>query len=72
MRSFDIDCGFIDIDPRKIGRIVRDRPVHPPGYLERNRRFVLGCVGKRAARYEIRAALLSMGYVEGRDFVLAA
>jgi hypothetical protein len=64
--------GFIDIDPRKIGRIVRDRPVHPPGFLEKNRRFVLGCVGKRAARYEIRAVLLSMGYAEGRDFVLAA
>jgi hypothetical protein len=64
--------GFIDIDPRKIGRIVRDRPVHPPAFLESQRAFVLGCVGKRGARYEIRAALLAMDYVEGRDFILAA
>jgi hypothetical protein len=64
--------GFIDIDPKKIGRIVRDRPVHPPEYLESHRAFVLGCVGKRGARYDIRAALLAMGYVERRDFLLAS
>jgi glycosyltransferase involved in cell wall biosynthesis len=64
--------GFIDIDPKKIGRIVRDRPVHPASWLEVHRPFVLGCVGKRGARYDIRAALTGIGYVEGIDFLLAA
>jgi len=64
--------GFIDIDPKKIGRVVRDRPVHAPAYLERHTPFVLGCVGKRGARYEIREALEAFGYVEERDFLLAA
>ncbi len=64
--------GFIDIDPKKIGRIVRDRPVHPPEFLKENRCFVLGCVGKRGARYDIRRELLSMGFSEEKDFLLAA
>jgi len=64
--------GFVDIDPKEIGRIVRDRPVHAPSWLTRERPFVLGCVGKRNVRYDIRSDLESMGYVEGRDFLLAA
>lgn len=64
--------GFIDIDPKKIGRIVRDRTVHAPSFLEQHRPLVLGCVGKRGARYEIREALRSMGYEEEKDFLLIA
>ncbi len=64
--------GFIDIDPKKIGRTVRDRPVHAPHFLEKNRFFVLGCVGRRFARYDIRRALIAMGYVEIKDFLLAS
>ena len=64
--------GFVDIDPKKIGRIVRDRPVHGPDFLRRSRPFVLGCVGKRGARYEIRQALAELGYREGGDFILAS
>jgi len=64
--------GFIDIDPRKIGRVVRDRKVYAPSFLEKHRPLVLGCVGKRGARYEIRQALRSMGYEEEKDFLLIA
>lgn len=64
--------GFIDIDPKKIGRTVRDRTVYPPSFLEKHRPLVLGCVGKRGARYEIREALRAMGYEEEKDFLLIA
>lgn len=64
--------GFIDIDPKKIGRTVRDRPVHPPEHLTRSSSFVLGCVGKRGARYDIRRELVAMGFLERRDFLLSA
>ncbi len=64
--------GFVDIDPRKIGRTVRDRPVHAPTFLEKERPLVLGCVGKRGARYDIRNALRAMGYEEEKEFLLIA
>jgi hypothetical protein len=63
---------WIDIDPRKLGNRVEGRPVHAPGWLDGvrgPRPFVLCYVASHGARDEIAAALESMGYVVGRDYL---
>ncbi len=64
----------IDIDPRKVGRRLRDRiPVRSPeDALARRRGSVLGAVGSRGARTLIRRALVQAGLVEGREFLFVA
>lgn len=64
-------AGFIDIDPRKIGRMVDGRPVIGLDAIPPNA-FVIGGVGTRGARGRIRAALVERGAREGRDFLMAA
>ncbi len=64
---------FVDIDPRKIGRTRRGRPVVAPGDLpgllaRHTRPAVLAAVGSRGARGLIRPRLDAMGLVEGRDW----
>ncbi len=66
-------AGFIDIDPRKIGRAVAGCPVIAPEELPpRGGAFVLGFVGSRGARDLVRARLTARGYVEGGDFLMCA
>lgn len=66
-------AGYVDIDPRKVGRLVHGRPVvhreelPPPG-----ERFYLPYVASRGAREEIVTFLESRGHVLGRDFIPAA
>ena len=62
---------FIDIDPRKIGRTRRGAPVVGRDAIDREHTIVVA-VGARGARELVRADLASRGFVEGRDFVLAA
>lgn len=68
---------FVDIDPKKIGRTRRGRPIISPedlpGRLARFRRpVVLAAVGARGARGLIRARLEAMGLQEGQDWWSAA
>ncbi len=65
---------FVDIDPRKWGRLVRDRLVHPPEWLgdPPSTALVVGAVGTLGARALIRDALFARGYRETRDFIMAA
>lgn len=66
-------AGYVDVDPRKIGQTVGGRPVLPPeGLPPREAAFVLGYVGTRGAREEIRATLRGQDRVEGRDFLMCA
>jgi glycosyltransferase involved in cell wall biosynthesis len=64
---------YVDIDPRKIGQIIKGRPVlgadelPPPG-----QRFVISYVGSRGARKDIRRRLTERGFLEGRHFVMGA
>lgn len=65
--------GYVDIDPRKTGRILRGRPIVGPEQIPSPQdAVVLGYVAKRGARELIRAALTRRGFVEGADFWLAA
>ena len=68
---------FVDIDPKKIGRTRRGKPIiAPDDLLEWWNRFenpaLLAAVGARGARALIRARLLKMGLVEGQDWWGAA
>jgi hypothetical protein len=65
--------GYIDIDPKKAGRKFGDRPVSTAEQLPPVKEaFVLGYVAKRGAREWARSHLRGRGYVEGRDFLMAA
>jgi glycosyltransferase involved in cell wall biosynthesis len=65
--------GYIDIDPRKIGRRLSDNPVIGPEQLPgKEEVFVLGYVAKRGARELARAHMVSRGFRDGFDFLMAA
>jgi glycosyltransferase involved in cell wall biosynthesis len=63
---------FVDIDPRKIGRIARGAPIVSPDRLERGAHTVVVAVGARGAREIIRAHLRGVGFVEGDDYLCAS
>ncbi len=63
---------FVDIDPRKIGRVARGARIADSSALDRAAHYVIVAVGARGARELIRSALAGLGFVEGRDFVCAA
>lgn len=64
---------FIDVDPLKIGRERRGRPVCSPALLDAGPRpFVVVAVGTPGAREDIASALRALGLAEGRDFLAAA
>jgi len=67
-------AGYIDIDAQKIGKTFRGRLVNPPLALQgaNPRPFVLGYVARRGAREWARSHFHACGYVEGRDFLMAA
>lgn len=65
--------GYIDIDPKKSGRILHGRPIVSPQNLPHpSEAFVIGYVAKRGARELIRASLIQAKYAEGQDFLMAA
>ncbi len=68
---------FVDVDPKKIGRTRRGRPVIAPGDLpgwwaRYQHPALLAAVGARGARGIIRGHLTRLGLVEGRDWWGAA
>jgi glycosyltransferase involved in cell wall biosynthesis len=66
-------AGFIDVDAKKIGRIVGGCPVISPDDLPPpGPRMILGYVGSRGARELIRGALTQRNYLEGTDFLMCA
>ncbi|MOA70654.1 hypothetical protein D3C78_1996870 [compost metagenome] len=63
----------MDIDPKKRGRTAYGRPIFMPDEIEGpDFAFVVSYVGKRGAGDYIRGQLTARGYLEGRDFLLAA
>lgn len=62
---------WIDIDPRKIGNVIAGARVVAPGWLERTEKpFVLSYVSNHGARERIARELQTMGYREGRDYLM--
>jgi glycosyltransferase involved in cell wall biosynthesis len=66
-------AAFVEVDPRKLGRVVHGAPVVPvaggaryPGALH------LAAVGRPGARERIRAAAAHLGLADGRDLVAVA
>jgi glycosyltransferase involved in cell wall biosynthesis len=67
-------AGFVDVDPRKIGRLVHGAPVHPTAWLASRPpdSFVVGAVGTSGARTVVRAFFVDAGVTEGEDGVVVA
>jgi len=64
---------IIEMHPRRIGQTIHGATVHHPDEIPMlPRRPILASVAGAGPRREIRAALASIGRVEGRDFVCAA
>ncbi len=63
---------FVDIDPKKIGRVARGVRIDPPEALSVERDCVLVAVGAQGARALIRARLDEWGFVERRDYFSVA
>jgi hypothetical protein len=62
-------AAFVDIDPAKIGRLRRHRPVVAPGVLAPwQRPVVSAAVGSRGARALIGERLRGLGLREGQDW----
>ena len=64
---------FVDIDPKKTGKTMKNRPIHPPDSLPSllsvtKRTVVLAAVSSRGARALIRQQLTDLGLVEGEGF----
>ena len=68
---------FVDVDPAKVGRTLRSRPIHGPEDLPellepKGGVPVVTAVSSRGARTLIRERLGSLGLTETRDFWCAA
>jgi GT2 family glycosyltransferase len=63
---------WLDVDPRKIGRILHKAPVIPPGELHLNGRKMIAAIGVRGAREQFRIVASRRGWQEGVDFVCVA
>jgi glycosyltransferase involved in cell wall biosynthesis len=64
---------FIDIDPKKIGRMLRSFPIHPIDDLlaiwkSHKSPALLAAVGSRGARSLIRTRLENLGFMEAVDW----
>jgi glycosyltransferase involved in cell wall biosynthesis len=63
---------WLDVDPRKIGRILHAAPVMLPEQLHLNGRKMIVAIGVRGAREQFRAVAEKRGWQEGMDFVCVA
>lgn len=63
---------WLDVDPRKIGRILHNAPVIPPEELQLNGRKMIVAIGVRGAREQFRGVAAKLGWQEGVDFVCVA
>ncbi|HXE96603.1 MAG TPA: glycosyltransferase [Dongiaceae bacterium] len=63
---------WLDVDPRKIGRILHNAPVLSPDELHLNGRKMIVAIGVRGAREQFRSVARRRGWQEGMDFVCVA
>ncbi len=70
-------AAFVDIDPKKIGRTLRRRPIIAVDDLQDwwkkfTNPVILSAVASRGARPLIREQLVEFGFIEGQDWWCAA
>jgi hypothetical protein len=63
---------WLDVDPKKIGRILHDAPVISPDQLHLDGRKMIVAIGVRGAREQFRNVAERRGWQEGVDFVCVA
>ncbi|MDD2581781.1 MAG: glycosyltransferase family 2 protein [Desulfuromonadaceae bacterium] len=63
---------WLDVDPKKIGRVLHNAPVIPPAELNLNGRKMIVAIGVRGAREQFRTVAEKLGWQEGMDFVCVA
>lgn len=60
---------WIDVDPRKLGRVLHGAPVLPVSAVRAGQGKNLVTIGTRGAREQVRGWARKAGLVEGRDFL---
>ncbi len=63
---------WLDVDPRKIGRVLHHAPVISPNELQLNGRKMIVAIGVRGAREQFRTVAKTYKWYEGMDFVCVA
>lgn len=63
---------WLDVDPKKIGRVLHNAPVISPDDLQLNGRKMIVAIGVRGARQQFRSMANRRGWQEGVDFVCVA
>lgn len=63
---------WLDIDPRKVGRILHGAPIVRPEELDLAGRKMITAIGLRGARDQFRSVAGGLGWEEGVDFVCVA
>jgi glycosyltransferase involved in cell wall biosynthesis len=63
---------WLDIDPRKIGRVLHGAPVLRPEDLQLEGRKMITAIGLRGAREQFRLDAGKLGWQEGVDFISVA
>ena len=64
--------GWLDVDPRKVGRTLHGAPVTRAEELKLRDRKMIVAIGVRGAREQFRGVSESMGWREGVDFISVA
>ena len=63
---------WLDVDPKKVGRILHNAPVISPDALHLYGRKMIVAIGVRGAREQFRSVAEGRGWQEGMDFVCVA
>ena len=63
---------WLDVDPRKIGRVLHHAPVISPDELQLKGRKMIVAIGVRGAREQFRTVAKTYKWYEGMDFVCVA
>ena len=65
--------GFIDIDPKKIGKKISGKPIiSHQSIVDLKSPFILSYVGTRGASRTISQYLQENNFIEGQDFLIVA
>jgi NADH/NAD ratio-sensing transcriptional regulator Rex len=63
---------WVDVDPRKIGRILHGAPVVGTDHLQARKGKILVAIGVRGAREQFRELVRPLSLQEGLDFICVA